>query len=59
VDGLNASLAKIFSSADTRARLSALGADPQTNTPREFAQALTRERAKWARIVKESGARAE
>src|SRR5688572_8065705 len=53
VDGLNASLAKIFSSADTRARLSALGADPQTNTPREFAQALTRERAKWARIVKE------
>jgi hypothetical protein len=31
----------------------------RTNTPQEFAQAVARETAKWARIVKESGARAE
>ena len=59
VDLLNAQLAKSFAAADAKAQLAALGADPQTNTPQQFAEAVKRETAKWARIVKESGARAE
>ena len=59
VDRVHATLVAIFATADAKARLAALGADAQTNTPQEFAQAVKREIAKWAQIVKESGARAE
>jgi tripartite-type tricarboxylate transporter receptor subunit TctC len=59
VDRLNATIAQSFATADAKAKLAALGADAQTNTPQEFAQAVKRETAKWAKIVKESGARAE
>jgi tripartite-type tricarboxylate transporter receptor subunit TctC len=59
VDRLNKTLVQIFSTPDAQARLAAVGADAHTNTPDQFAQAITRERAKWAKIVKESGARAD
>jgi len=59
VDGLNATLARVFATPDAHARLSALGADAQSSTPQQFAQAIKREKAKWAKIVKESGARVE
>lgn len=59
VDKLNRSLVKIFVTPDARARLAAVGADAQTNTPEQFAQAVSKERAKWAKIIRESGARAE
>ena len=59
VDRLNQAIAQSVASPDTKAKLAALGADAQTNTPREFAQSVAQETAKWARIVKESGARAE
>ena len=59
VDKLNQSLVKIFVTPDAQARLAAVGADARTNTPEQFAQAVSRERAKWAVIIKESGARAE
>jgi tripartite-type tricarboxylate transporter receptor subunit TctC len=59
VDLLNAQLAKSFTAPDAKAQLAALGTDPQTSTPHQFAEAVKRETAKWARIVKESGARAE
>jgi tripartite-type tricarboxylate transporter receptor subunit TctC len=59
VDRLNATLVESFAAADAKARLAALGADAQTSTPQDFAQAVKRETIKWARIVKESGARAE
>lgn len=59
VEKLNSTLVKIFSSPDAQARLSAVGADAHTNTPGEFARDIARERAKWAKIVKESGAHAD
>ena len=59
LDRVHTTLVEIFATPDAKARLAALGADAQTNTPQEFTQAVARETAKWARIVKESGARAE
>ena len=56
---LHATLVQILATPDAKAKLAALGADAQTSTPQEFAQAVKRETVKWARIVKESGARAE
>src|SRR5262249_50584537 len=47
VEHLNATLAKAFATGDAKTRLAALGADAQTDTPREFAQAVQREKAKW------------
>jgi len=59
VDKLNRTLVQIFGTPDAQARLAAVGADAHTNAPDQFAQAIARERAKWAKIVKESGARAD
>jgi tripartite-type tricarboxylate transporter receptor subunit TctC len=59
VDKLNQSLVKIFVTPDAQARLAAVGADARTNTPEQFAQAVSKERAKWAVLIRESGARAE
>src|SRR5215510_11123096 len=53
VERLNQAIAQSFVSADAKAKLAALGADAETNSPREFAKAVTQETAKWARIVKE------
>ncbi|MCX7144588.1 MAG: tripartite tricarboxylate transporter substrate binding protein, partial [Proteobacteria bacterium] len=35
------------------------GADPSGNTPEEFGQYMKDETAKWAKIVKASGAQAD
>ena len=56
---LNATLAQIFATADARQRLAALGAEPVTMSPDEFAGAVRREVAKWAKVIRESGARPE
>ena len=59
IDRLQRTLARVFASVDAQNRLAALGADAHTNTPRQFALAIGKERAKWARIIRESGARAD
>jgi tripartite-type tricarboxylate transporter receptor subunit TctC len=59
VDRLNQAIVRIFATADAQSRLAAVGADARTNTPEQFAQAVGRERTKWAVIIKESGARAD
>ena len=40
-----------------RERLTAMGAEPAPDTPAEFAQFIASEAAKYARIVKVSGAK--
>ena len=59
IDKLNQALVKVYGTPDARAKLAAVGADAYTTTPDECVQAVSRERAKWAKIIKESGARAE
>jgi tripartite-type tricarboxylate transporter receptor subunit TctC len=59
IDKLNQTLAKIFATPDARERLAALGAEPVTMSPDQFAAAVRKELAKWAQVIKASGARAE
>lgn len=59
VQRLQRTVVQVIATADAQNRLAALGADAQTNTPAEFAAAIAAERAKWARIVQASGARAD
>jgi hypothetical protein len=51
--------AKILRQPDIRERYAGLGAEPFGNSPDEFAAYCRSELAKWARVVKESGARAD
>jgi tripartite-type tricarboxylate transporter receptor subunit TctC len=55
----NADVVKILNSPDMRERLVAAGAEPAPTTPPEFAAFIERELAKYARIVKASGAKVD
>jgi tripartite-type tricarboxylate transporter receptor subunit TctC len=59
VNRLNAEITKIASSPDTRQEWAKRGAVPMTMTPDEFSRYLVDDIAKWERIVKISGARAD
>ena len=59
VQRLNQELNSILSEKDLRERLAGLGAEVLTGTPREFADYIAREIPKWAKVVKDSGARAD
>lgn len=56
---LNGELTKIMQSADMRERLAGMGIEPLRSTPGEFGDFIKAEVAKWADVVKASGARAE
>ncbi len=55
----NADVTKILTSPDVRAKLVADGADPSPNTPEQFREFIAKELAKYARIVKASGAKVD
>src|SRR5690349_5714642 len=59
VEKLNQSIVRIFATPDAQSRMAAIGAGAQTNSPEQFGRAIARERAKWAKIIRESGARAD
>lgn len=59
VNRLNAELSKITSSAELRRTWAAQGTTPMTMTVDEFSRYLNDDIAKWAHIVKVSGAKAE
>ena len=52
-------IARAARAPDTRQRLQDLGAEPVGNTPEEFSKLLREEVARWAEVVKVSGARAD
>jgi tripartite-type tricarboxylate transporter receptor subunit TctC len=56
---LSQAFAKIVATADTKERLAAIGTDPMTSTPAQFADFLRNETARWGKVVRESGAIAE
>ena len=56
---LHGELVRIVQLPDIRERWATLGADPLTNTPTEFAAFLKADISKWAKVVRESGAKAD
>jgi tripartite-type tricarboxylate transporter receptor subunit TctC len=50
---------KLLNSPDVRERLAAAGFEPIGSTPEQFGPYIRSEVAKWAKVVKETGARAE
>jgi len=59
IDSLNREIVKALNAAEMKAFMSGLGAEPQGNTPQEFAVFIRAELAKWSKVVKESGARVD
>lgn len=59
VDRLNDAVRKIVSSDDVKQKFGPQGVEPESSSPEEFRAFLTAEIAKWARIVKGAGLRAD
>jgi tripartite-type tricarboxylate transporter receptor subunit TctC len=59
VNKIAAEMAKALKQPAVRERLAALGAEPAADTPEEFAAYCQSELAKWSKIVRESGAKAD
>jgi tripartite-type tricarboxylate transporter receptor subunit TctC len=59
ISQLNAEASRLVASPDMRQRLAAEGAEPGTLNQHEFAAFLRADAARWARVVKLSGAKAE
>jgi len=59
VERLHAELSAILTSAETKRRFEAEGAEAVPMSPDEFGRFIQAETAKWARVVKEAGIRAE
>jgi tripartite-type tricarboxylate transporter receptor subunit TctC len=55
----NAEIVKILAQHDVRGKLASIGLDPVTMTPEQFAAFIVDEIAKWAPVVKASGAKAD
>jgi tripartite-type tricarboxylate transporter receptor subunit TctC len=56
---LNDEIVKAIAAPDVQARLLGQGLDPATTTPDEFAAIIKSDIARWAKVVKEAGIRAE
>jgi tripartite-type tricarboxylate transporter receptor subunit TctC len=54
---LNAELAKVLNSAEMKERFAKQGTEVRTGTPESLGEWMRTEQAKWAKIVKESGAK--
>lgn len=59
LDRLHGEIVKALGTADLRERLSRMGAEPGGNSPQQFSEFILREQAKYARIVKLSGAKVD
>ena len=59
VKRLNAEIVRIINAPDVRQKLVDMGAEPAPNTPEEFAAMVKAEVAKWADVVRKSGAKVD
>ena len=56
---LNAELVKVLNTAEMKERFAKQGTEVRTGTPESLGSWMTSEQAKWAKVVKESGAKFE
>ena len=56
---MNAEIRKILEVPEVRQRLIGQGADPASNTPEEFAAYVNAEMARWGKVVRDTGAKAD
>jgi len=54
---LHQDIVNVIAQPDLRARFSELGMEPVGNTPQELAAVIQSDLVKWARVIKDSGAR--
>jgi tripartite-type tricarboxylate transporter receptor subunit TctC len=59
VDKIHAAVSKIYGMPDMRERLISLAAEPAISTPEDFTALVKSELGKWAKAVKDSGAKLE
>jgi tripartite-type tricarboxylate transporter receptor subunit TctC len=57
VNKLNAEMTKILNDAEFRNSMSKMGVDPMPSTPEQFSDFMRKETVRWAKLVKESGAK--
>jgi tripartite-type tricarboxylate transporter receptor subunit TctC len=56
---LNSEIGSAVTAPEVKERLAALGAEPSVKAPDQFGRYVREEIAKWAKVVKDSGAKAE
>ena len=59
IDRLSRESMKILQSDEIKKRFAEVGAEPVGGTPQQFAAFMTAETAKWAKVIKASGARVD
>ena len=59
VERVNAEMQRVFKLPEVQEKLKALGLEPWISTPDELSRLQATEISKWAKVVKESGAKAE
>lgn len=59
VTKMNGEIRKILAAPDVRKRLIDQGADPASSTPEQFAAYVKSEMARWGKVVRDTGARAD
>lgn len=59
VTKLNAELVRLMHAPDLQERFAATGTVPRTTTPEEFADFIKQEMAKWGKVVREAGLKAD
>ena len=56
---LNAEINQVLNSATIKARFAAIGSEPTPVTPEQFRDLIRKENAKWAEVIKRSGAKTD
>ncbi len=57
VTRLNAEIQAMVASPSYREKVTAIGSEPMSGTPEQFAEFIRKESAKWAEVIKRSGAK--
>ena len=56
---LNAEIVRVMHAPDLQERFAATGTEPRTSTPEEFAEFIRQEMAKWGKVVRQAGLKAD